>query len=64
MGLLVGCEARDRASPHQVGPLPVALWGSPTLCSLIANPGGALLAQEPPGIGSAQQPLGQSPASE
>lgn len=39
MGLLVGCEARDRASPHQVGPLPVALWGSPTLCSLIANPG-------------------------
>lgn len=34
------------------------------LCSLIANPGGALLGQEPRGIGSTQSPLGPSSMSE
>ena len=39
-------------------------WGSPVLCSLIANPGGALLGQEPRGVGSTQQPPGPSSMSE
>ena len=50
---LLGCGARDSGLPSPGGALPATLWDSPMLCLLIANPGGALLGQEPPGIGSA-----------
>lgn len=61
LDLLVGGRGRDSGPPSQWWPLPVALWGSPRLCSVITNPGRAPLAQKPPGIGSAQRPLGQNP---
>lgn len=42
---LLGYGARDSGVPLPGGTLTAALWGSPLLCSLIANPGGALLAR-------------------